>query len=166
MWIIILIFLLLILCWLFIAPLELEVDTRIPEASLRWTSIGRANVSYQNETWWLDLRVLFFHKQWDLEKLIFRTKKKKKTRKRGYKKEVSKKGSRARKFLNVVKTFRVTKWQIAVDTGDVTKNAWLYALNFTPHTRRHLHINFTDENYMLLVIRNSPWKLAYAFLKK
>src|SRR5436190_22127539 len=91
MWIIILIFLLLILCWLFIAPLELEVDTRIPKASLRCTSIGRANVSYQNETWWLNLRVLFFHKQWDLEKLIFRTKKKKKPRKRGYKKKSRKK---------------------------------------------------------------------------
>jgi flavin-binding protein dodecin len=165
-WIILPIFFFLILCWLFIAPLELEIDTRIPRACLRWSSVGRAIVTYQNDTWWLNLRVFFFHKQWDLEKLIFGIRKKKKTGRRDNKKAAVKKTNRAKKFLNVVKTFRVTEWQIAVDTGDVTKNAWLYALNFIKDTRRHLRINFTDENYILLVIRNAPWKLAYAFLKK
>jgi hypothetical protein len=150
---------------LFIAPLELEIDTRIPRLCLRWTSIGRAVVTYQNECWWLNLSVLFFHKQWDLEKLIFRNKKK--TRSKGErKKAIGKKRNRARKFFNVIKTFRVKKWQIVVDTGDVSQNAWLYALNFSPRIRQHLYINFTDENYLLLIIRNAPWKLAYAFLKK
>jgi hypothetical protein len=128
--------------------------------------VGRAIVTYQNDTWWLSLKVFFFHKQWDLEKLIFDKRKKKKTVRHPHKRAALKKTNRAKKFLSVVRSFRITKWQIAVDTGDVTKNAWLYALNFTRHTRRHLHINFTDENYMLLVIRNAPWKLAHAFLKK
>ena len=164
-WIILPIFLFLFICWLFIAPLELQIDTRIPRACLRWRSIGSADVTYQDECWWLNLKVLFFHKQWDLEKLIFR--KKKKTRNKiERKKPIRKKRNRARKFFNVIKTFRVKKWQIAIDTGDVTKNAWLYALNFSPKTRQHLYINFTEENYLLLIIRNAPWKLAYAFLKK
>jgi len=150
---------------LFIAPLELQIDTRIPQACLRWAGIGRAVVTYEGDCWRLNLRVLFFHKQWDLEKLIFKKRKKAKD-KRKRKKTIGKERNRARKFLNVIKTFRVRKWQIAVDTGEVTKNAWLYALNFSPNTRQHLYINFTDENYLLLIVRNTPWKLAYAFLKK
>jgi len=164
-WIILSIFLFLIICWLFIAPLELQVDTRIPKACLRWATIGRAIVTYQDDRWLLNLRVLFFRKQWDLQKLIGR-KRKRTSDKRERKKTTGKKRNPARKFLNVIKTFRVNKWQIAIDTGDVTKNAWLYALNFSPNMRQHLYINFTDENYLLLIVRNAPWKLAYAFLKK
>jgi len=150
---------------LFIAPLEVEIDTRIPRACLRWTSIGRAVVTYQNECWSLSVKVLFFHKEWDLEKII--SKNKKKTTSKGErKKTIGKKRNRARKFFNVIKSFRVKKWLIAVDTGDVTKNAWLYALNFSRNMRQHLFINFTGENYLLLIIGNAPWKLAYAFLKK
>ena len=159
------IFLFLIVCWLLIAPLEFQIDTRIPEASVRWKSIGRAVVTYQNEKWWLNVNVFFFRKRWDLEKLIF-GKRKRKIRKHHHKKKVVKRPGWVKRILNVVKTFRLTQWQIAVDTGDVTKNAWLYALNFNQYTRRHLYINFIDENYILLVIHNSPWKLAYAFLKK
>ena len=164
MWIILPIFLLLIICWLFIAPLELQIDTRIPRACLRWVAIGQVVITYQNDYWWLNLRVLFFHKQWDLAKLVFQKKKTKAKRKR--KLTTGKKIHRARKFFNVIKTFQVKKWQLAIDTGDVTRNAWLYALNFTPSTRRHLYINFTEENYLLVIIRNAPWKLAYAFIKK
>lgn len=165
MWIILPIFFFLVICWLFISPLELQIDTRIPRVCLRWASIGRAVVTYQNDCWWLNLRVLFFHKQWDLEKLIF-GKRKKTTHGREHKKKIGKKRNRARKFFNVMNTFRIKKWQIAIDTGDVTKNAWLYSLNFSPNMLHHLCINFADENYLLLIVRNAPWKLAYAFLKK
>jgi hypothetical protein len=164
-WIAIIIFLLLILCWLFLTPLELRVDTRTPQASLRWFSIGKAIVIYENEKWWLKMRVLFFYKQWDLEKLIFPEKKKKKQNRQTPQKRKIKKGKWIRKTFNLVKTFRVTKWQIALDTGDIIKTAWLYPLNFFSYTHRHLYINFNDENYLVLNIRNTPWKIVYAFLR-
>ena len=165
MWIILPIFFLLIICWLFIAPLEVQIDTRIPRVCVRWTGIGRAIVIYHNDCWWLNLSVLLFHKQWNLEKLIF-GKPRKVRSKHEHKKSARKKRNRARKFFNVIKTFQVKNWQIAIDTGDVTKNAWIYGLNFSPYLRQHLYINFTDENYMLLIVRNAPWKLAYAFWKR
>jgi hypothetical protein len=65
----------------------------------------------------------------------------------------------------LLKTFRVTQWEIAIDTGDVIKNAWLYSLNFYSPVYHHLFINFSDENYFLLETRTSPWKLAYAFIR-
>jgi len=161
-WIIILIFLFLILSWLFLAPLELQIDTRIPRVSLQWISIGSAIVVFKNDRWWLSIRILVFHKQWDLEKLIFAEKKKKKRPKRPKQKRKTK---WLRKFFPLLKTFRVTKWQIAIDTNDCIKNAWLYALNFSPYTRQHMYINFIDENYLVLQVRNAPWKLAFAFMR-
>lgn len=164
-WIIIPIFLFLILCWLFLAPLELQIDTRTPQASLRWISIGKAILVYESDKWWLRLNVLFFHKQWDLEKLILEKRKKTKRQRPRKKKKVHKTG-RLKKFFNLAKSFRIIKWQLAMDTGDVIKNAWLYPLNFSRYTRQHLYINFVDENYLVMIIRNAPWKMAYAFLKK
>jgi len=163
-WIIIIITLLLILCWLFLTPLELQIDTRTPQASLRWISVGKAIVTYEKDIWWLKIRILFFYKQWELEKLIFAPKKKKRA-KRVPQKRKTVKSKRLRKFFDLLKTFRVVKWQMAIDTGDSIKNAWLYPLNFFPHIGKHLYINFTDENYLVLKIRNAPWKLAYAFMK-
>ncbi len=164
-WIIIIIIFLLILCWLLLTPLELQIDTRTPEASLRWISIGKAIVMYEKDKWWLKVRVLFFYKQWELEKLIFGEKKKKKRIKRIPKKRKTGKGKWLKKSFNLLKTFRVIQWQIAIDTGDSIKNAWLYPLNFFSHTRQHLYINFIDENYLTLKVRNAPWKIAYAFIR-
>jgi len=70
-----------------------------------------------------------------------------------------------KKIVRIIKTFRVTEWRLAIDTGDHTRNAQLYPLNFSPRTFRHLYINFSDENYLLLKTRNRPWKILYAFLR-
>jgi hypothetical protein len=70
-----------------------------------------------------------------------------------------------KKAIRVIKTFRVTEWHLAIDTGDHTCNAQLYPLNFLPYTFKHLHINFHDQNYLVLKIRNRPWKILYAFLR-
>ena len=155
--------LILLLCWLALSPFELQVDTRTPQAFVKWFSIGQALVIFENETWWLKIRILFFSKRWEMEKLVFGRKKKTKRPKPA--KEKRKRRISLQKFLRLVRTFRILQWQIAIDSGDVTKNAWLYALNFYPATRHHVFINYTDENYVLLKIRNTPWKLIVAFMR-
>jgi hypothetical protein len=162
-WLILIIFFL-ALSWLLFTPLELQVDTRVPEVYFRWFSIGKATVTYQNEKWWLNVRVLFFHKQWDLQRLILTGKKKKKIGRRRQKQATSGAG-KLRKFLNVFRSFQLIKWKTAIDTGNAIDNAYLYPLNFLPHIRKHCHINFGGENYLVFKIRNTAWKLAYAFLK-
>jgi len=157
----IILFLLLIICWLLFSPFEFQVDTRVPQAYFKWRSIGTAQAIYENEMWILRIRVLFFSGQWELEKLIFRKKKNKKVKKAKHR---SNKRSPL-KFLNLIKSFRVLKWELAIDTNDSIKNAWLYPLNFVPFTRQHLFVNFSDENYLFLVIRNAPWKVVYALLR-
>jgi len=76
----------------------------------------------------------------------------------------TKKSKFLRRLFKIIKSSRITRWQIAIDTGDNVKNAWLYNLNFYP-AFCHLHINFFDENYLFLEIRNAPWKMVYALMK-
>ena len=108
-WVIIFIFLLLIPGWLLLAPLQLQIDTRIPEISFRWISVGKARMVYEQGKWWLKISVFFFFKQWELEDLLFNPKKKVKKTKPKAKTGHSK---RFRKLFNLLKTFRVTKWRI------------------------------------------------------
>ena len=163
MWVIgILVFLVLILCWLLIAPLLLEVDTRVPQATFRWKSIGKMQIWYDGK-WRLSLQVLFFRKTICLSEMKSKPHPKKvralkKKRKRNITRLMT-------KMMRVFKTFRVTEWRLAIDTGDYTHNAYLYPVNFLPYAFKHLDINFRDENYLVLQIRNRPWKMIYAFLR-
>jgi hypothetical protein len=111
----------------------------------------------------LKIRVLFFYKQWELEK-IGSGKKKDRIKKIKPKKKGIKMKSIG-KLINVLRSFHVTHWEMAIDTGDVIRNAWLYPLNFYAPVHHHLFINFSDDNYLLFEARNSPWKLAYAFIR-
>jgi len=161
-WLSILISLLVILVWPLIAPLQLQIDTRVPEIRLRWVTVGKAKLVYEQEKWWLRISVFFFSKEWDLAGLGHKKKKKvREVRPR----ETAKKVKWLRRLINMGRSFRVTRWQVAVDTADDIKNASLYQLNFHPAFRHHLNVNFFDENYLFLQIRNTPWRMIYALMK-
>jgi hypothetical protein len=68
------------------------------------------------------------------------------------------------KMVKLIKSCRVSEWQLAVDTGDYTCNARLFPLNYLPYTFEHVYINFRDDNYLVVKIRSRPWKMLYAFL--
>ena len=163
-WIIVLLLLLFFICWILISPVEVEIDSRIPHAKLQWFGIGRASLWYDDE-WRLSMYILFFRKTIRLSEIKKKPQKKraeprtKKPKKRKYIRTL------LTKTVRIIKTFRVTDWQLAIDTGDQTCNAQLYPLNFLPGTFRHLHINFSTESYLLLKIRNRPWKMVYEFLR-
>lgn len=163
-WLIILIVFLSFVCWLLISPFRMIVDTRIPMTELRWVSIGRVRIWYEGE-WWLSMQILFFQKTMRLSEIKAKPKKIKNAKakeKPGKKMKISR---MLMKGIRVIKTFRVNEWQLAIDTGDHTRNAQLYPLNFLPYAFKHLHINFRDENYLVLKIRNRPWKILYALLR-
>ena len=69
------------------------------------------------------------------------------------------------KTIRMVRTFRLVEWHLAIDTGSYSRNAQLYPLNFFTGTPGHLHVNFNDENFVALKLRNRPWKLLFAFLR-
>jgi hypothetical protein len=155
--------LILILYWLLVSPLVIEIDTRLPQAELRWISIGNVRIWYENE-WWLSMRIFFFRKTIRLAKIKNKSKKNKSPIEKKPKRRMKPKRILV-KAWRVIKTFRVTEWRLAVDTGEYVHNAQLYPLNYLPYTFEHLYINFRDENFLVLKIRNRPWKMLYAFLR-
>jgi hypothetical protein len=141
-----------------------EVDTRIPWAGVRWITIGKASVWYEKE-WWFSVQILFYRKTMRFSDI---KPARKKIREGDVKKKRKKKVKLSRmlkKMIRVIRTFRVTEWQLAVDTGDYTLNAQLYPLNYLPYAFEHLDINFRDTNFLVLKIRNRPWKILRAFLR-
>ncbi|MGZ8557234.1 MAG: hypothetical protein ACXWWC_02820 [Chitinophagaceae bacterium] len=156
--------LLIFLGWLLVSPVELEIDSRIPNAKLRWASAGKAVIWYDDE-WWLSMRILFYKKTIRFSEI---KRKPKKIKEAAAKKKPEKRVKRNRplkKIVRMIKTFRVTDWKLALDTGDYTLNAQIFPLNFFPYTFKHLLINNSDENYLVLKIRSRPWKMLYAFLR-
>lgn len=157
-------FICLVLLWLLVSPLVLEIDSRKPVVMLKWISIGKATIWYDEEGWF-SFRVLFFHKTFRLAEI---KSKPKKTGDREKAKTPRKRRNLSRmrkKMVRVLRTFRIEEWRAAIDTGDYSFNAQIYPLNFFPKLRDHLQINFSDENYLYVRMRNRPLKMLYAFLR-
>lgn len=166
-WIIILIVILAPVLLLLLAPFEIIIDTRVPVIKLHWSGIGNAAVVYESDEWWLKIRVFFFGKKWTIMHLILPGKKKKKAQKeKAVKKKERTSHMSFSRAVYIIKSFTVTEWKMAMSSSDYTTNARLYFLNFIPYTRQHLFINFTDQNYLVIVARNNVWRIAYAFIKK
>lgn len=120
-------------------------------------------ISFEKDDWLIDLRILFYRRKWKLEELILAKRKRKKEKARKGKEKMQKKN--LHRFIRVLKSFRLTKWQLSFDSGDYTKNAWLYPLNFVPGMRHHLCINFMDENYLSATLKNSIWRIMRTWIK-
>lgn len=157
LWIILLLIILLAL-WLLLAPMQLEIDTRLPGAGLRWFSIGRARIWYDKE-WWLSFRVFFYRKTLRLASVRPGPKK------IGTGRVKKRSGFSLKKMIRVLRSFRVQEWKLAIDTGDYPLNAQLYPLNFADRFRNHLLVNFNEENFLYVRIRNSPWRVLWAYLR-
>jgi len=162
---IILLLIILIPAWILLSPMEFKIDTRVPIIMIRWKAIGSAVLLFENEEWWLKIRVLFFSKKWNLVQRFFSGKKKRRKINKKRRKEDLRKNKTIFRILKVFKTFRIVEWEIAYSTEDNVKNAYWYWLNFFPLTRQHVHINFIDENYLIVVIKNKIGRMLYAFIK-
>lgn len=157
-------FFLLVLLLLLLSPFSVVVDTRVPAATFKWQNIGRAVIWYDEE-WRLYIQLFFYSKTTSIRQLKNKSAKKKKASKKA--KENKKRNTflQINKLLRVLKSFRVTEWELAIDTGDYTRNAQLYPLNFIPYAFEHLQINFTGDNYLLLKIRNRPVNILVAYFR-
>ena len=163
-WIILPFVIISLLVWILVSPLELKIDTRIPEVIIQWKSIGSASVVYEKDEWWLNIHILFFNKNWSLMQMIFADKKNTKKVKKIQSQRKKSSGKWIGRFLKIIRTFRIRKLKMAISSSDNTINAKLYPLNFLPLTRQHIYINFIDENYLLLAIKNQPFRIIYALM--
>jgi len=162
---VLLILLSILLCWLLSSPITLEMDTRLPEAQLRWKGICAVRLVYEKEQMWLYLRTLFIKKKWQLKGRGSKRAGGKNIRGASTRRKKRRRGIPFSKMIRVLQTFRVDVLSIALDTGDPVLNAQLYPLTFFPfRAGRTIRINFEDCNYVLLRISNRPWRALAAWL--
>lgn len=160
--IVVLIFL--ILCIFLVSVLVIEVDTRVPQAGIRWGFLGKAIIWYDDE-WWLSMQLLFFRKTIRVASIKMKSAKKETVIEKQAPKKRKKIKRLLKRILRIIQTFKVIEWTLFIDTGDNVYNAQLYPLIFLSKTYKHIFINFRNENFLLLKIRNYPWKILYTFFK-
>jgi hypothetical protein len=154
---------LLFITWLMASLLEMKLDTRIPAAELTLKTIGWARIWYEHE-WLIRFKIFFFSRTFTLSELQKNPGKPKKVI--THEKKPARFKHMTGRILDVVRSFDVAECTLAMDTGDSATNARLYFLNYVPYTRGHVFMNFNDENYLVLKIRNRPWKIIYAFFRR
>lgn len=172
LWLIVLVILIgSLLLWLLISPIYLVLDTRIPVVTLRWAGLGLATLMYAEEDWWVRVRFWFFKRSWSLTKTMFAEKNRKsestkRDKNRRLKKSPARRRLTARKMADLMLTFKVEQLKLAYCSSDYSENGRWYFLNLIPPFNKHLFINFSDENFLLLKIRNNGWRIAGAFFKQ
>ena len=162
-WLILLTILLLFLCWILFSPFELEIDTRIPHASFKWRSIAKADVIYEDQRWLFSLDTYFYHHKWPLSR-VFRKRRKEKPKK------IRRTGKGKFKIplsriLEMLSTFHIKEWRLALDANESLQYVMAYPLNFFPNLHQHVQINFEDISYFRIRISNRAWRMVYVWIK-
>lgn len=157
-WLIIIIVFIGLLIWILFSPVIILIDTRVPSVKLKWSGIGSVRI-WCDEEWLLTFRIFFVQKVINLQRL------KKTPEKKRNKNKKRKRNIPAHRLIRLIKTFRIKKWKLALDTGDYVSDARLFPLNYAPYLWGNIHINFNEENYLFLEITNRPWKIFYAMIR-
>ena len=73
----------------------------------------------------------------------------------------------ASKILHVLRSFKVTKCLISIDTGNMPLNGILFPYFYliSVRTKKCIKINFWGENKIILQIENSLARMLWAFVK-
>lgn len=157
------IFLLLVVIYFLFAPLRLEIDTNlhlyrfsvVPIFSIRWVTDAIPHYA--------ELRIFGFRKKierWEKpaskqEVVVVEEKSKRKPVSLNFK-----------KIKAVLHSFRVKKWFINIDTGDMALNGklfpWLFTLSFI--TKRTFRINFIGKTEVFISIQNNAFRMMKAYL--
>jgi len=155
-------FFLLLIAMLFWSPLLIWADTRIPVLQVEWKRIATLRLGYEEGSAYIRLKTLFLTHTWapGSKPAGRRRQKKKRSAHRPRKKAAG----WPKKIMRVIKSFTVIRLELSLDTSDPVMNAQLFPLNFFPYPDgKWIHINFLEENYLLLHIRNTAGRMLRAW---
>lgn len=160
---VVVVLLFLLLLGIMLVPLELCIDTTTNNYYLRIGAIAKASVEQDpKEIIRIRLKALFRNfyfyplrgEKKDSVKKIKRKKMKKRKKKIPFK-----------KIFRVLKSFKVKKLRVDVDTGNNITNAKLYPVfAFLNYHVGRFHINFEGRTQMVLLLQNRPIYILKSFI--
>ena len=152
---VILVVLLFLLFSLLFVPIVFNIDTSTNEYYVRLKGLVKASIE-EHETEIFRIRIYAFFTNFYIYPL---KKKKPKNKKKPKKHRVSKmkKYLKPKKIVGLLRTFKVKRLFIDIDTGDYILNAKLFpAFAFLNYKIGGTHINFEGRNKVAVRIQNRP----------
>lgn len=169
-WLLLLGLLVFLLLWLLIAPIYLWIEWTPAGrgVEIHWKGVIRLGLLPVAEEWRVQIRLLFFRREWPLFELLTKTSKQKPQQEAAPK---AKSWRRIKHPLRLVqdlwRSFRLHRLYLDLDTDDYILNAYLFPLFRTtnPGGRVNWAINFQGRNEIYLLIENRLYRLLYAFIR-
>ncbi len=154
---VILLFLFTVLTYLFLAPIILYIDTQNDKYFIQQQGIIKASVlGDKKEVFKIKLNILFLN--FNVYPLRSKNDNSKSKRKRNMPFSFS-------TGLRLLKSFKVKKFRIDIDTGDCIANAKLYPVfAFLNYKIGDFNINFEDRNQLVLHIEIRPIHIIKSFI--
>jgi hypothetical protein len=153
--------LLLIFSYLLFAPFYFELDSINHICRVRFHLLASAGLIFTGNTLKIDLKIVGWRKQIDL------LAGEQKPKEPGFPKKKKKRISISFRMAKaVIKSFKVTRCYLSVDSGNMLLNGLLYPGFYwlSIQTNRHIEINFMDENELVLEIENSIARITKAII--
>ncbi len=158
-----------VLCYLLFAPFYVEIDSEQGFFRFRFHELGSVDLRIVDYSLLLHIRVIRWTKDIDLLK----TKRTSKDKKKREEKVGKKKGKEnqwmkvtPKKIIAVLKSFKINKCDVLIDSGDVQLNGILYPIFYLAgyYSNKNIRINFINENVIRLEIENSVARMSRAYL--
>lgn len=166
LWILPLIILIAII-YLLIAPFYIELDSKMGICRFRFHKLANAEILMHDDSLFLRFKIAWWRKELDLFAPKQINKQIADKDKPVKKKSAFKMKRLPQRMLSIIKSFSVRKCYVSIDTGNYPANGilypWFYLLG--AQTGKTIMINFWGENEIILTIKNSLARIAWAFLR-
>ena len=153
----------LLLVCILLAPIDFLINTNTDQYYIQLKGFVKASIeTHHTEILRIKLNLLFINYYFYPLRYIGENKKNKSIAKKK-KKTRSKIG--LSNGLHLLKTFKIKRFDLKIDTGDYTLNAKLYPLFlFLNNSVGHFSINFENRNQFVLHIQNRPIDIVKSFI--
>lgn len=147
--------------YLFFAPFYIELNTIKSFYGMRFHKIASINLKLIDDTFKIEVTIFGFSRRFDLINSKRDSTKAIDTGKNQIENKIP-----YQKIKAVIKSFKVNKCDVSIDTGNMPLNGILYPLFYLMkvRSRKNIQINFNGETLIVLEIENSLARMSWAYL--
>ncbi len=154
-----------LLLYVLFAPFYIEINSPEKIYQFRFHRLAVVSINLTDSSLFLDIKILFWKKRLDLLSKNKPDSPKKKQNKQAKKRNIG--SFNFKKLKAIVKSFKVNRCDINIDTGNMHLNGMLFPLAYLMgrYFKKNIKINFMNKNIIILEIENNLAKMAYAYVK-